>query len=320
MRCGKAFVAVVFCLAGSVAHAQATTLPRLEQLPSVGTALAEVTDLNTAFWEAFAARDLWSMGRLWEKSEDASAIFPATSAPLFGWENVRESFKRSFAHNRDIKIKPRVLGASVAGEVAWLVGAARFEAMQTQTGQPILVDRLLSTTILAKSEGRWRVVHFHAHVPDFALPDTTHHMPRPDVAVVRRPADDVERASMAFHDAFANQDLPGMVRVWADGDVSAIHPSNRTFFVGRDQVIASWERAFADIDTLQITSRTSVKKARGSMAWLVEASEFHAVPANMGSTMHLHNVLSTQIFARDGGQWRMTHYHGQIGFSFDHAD
>jgi hypothetical protein len=36
--------------------------------------------------------------------------------------------------------------------------------------------------------------------------------------------------------------------------------------------------------------------------------------------MHLHNVLSTQIFEKCEGQWLMVHYHGQIGFSFDHAD
>jgi hypothetical protein len=125
---------------------------------------------------------------------------------------------------------------------------------------------------------------------------------------------------MAFHDAFANQDLPEMVRVWAAGDVSAIHPSSRTFFVGREQVVASWERAFADIEALQITPRMSVRKARGSTAWLVEVREFHALPADIGSTMHLHNVLSTQIFLRDDEQWRMTHYHGQIGFSFDDPD
>ena len=87
-----------------------------------------------------------------------------------------------------------------------------------------------------------------------------------------------------------------------------------------DQVAASWERAFSDLDTLQVKPRTTVKKAWGSVAWLVDASEFHAVSANMGSTMHLHNVLSTQIFTKRSWQWLMAHYHGQIGFAFDHAD
>jgi hypothetical protein len=84
--------------------------------------------------------------------------------------------------------------------------------------------------------------------------------------------------------------------------------------------MASWRQAFADIDTLQINPRTVSKKVRGRIAWLVGASEFHVVPAAMTSTMHLHSVLSTQIFEARDGHWLMIHYHGQIGFSFEHAD
>lgn len=40
--------------------------------------LGQIRAGNERFWVAFAARDLWSIGRLWAKTDAVSAIFPMT--------------------------------------------------------------------------------------------------------------------------------------------------------------------------------------------------------------------------------------------------
>jgi ketosteroid isomerase-like protein len=112
-----------------------------------------------------------------------------------------------------------------------------------------------------------------------------------------------------------------MSREWAqDEDVSAIHPSSPAPFLGRDEVIRSWKQAFTDIEAVFIRPRLAIRHQLGSVAWVVDMNEFHALLAEGSTAKHLHNVLSTQIFERREGQWLMVHYHGQIGFSFGHAD
>jgi ketosteroid isomerase-like protein len=285
--------------------------------------LGQIRAGNERFWAAFAARDLWSIGRLWAKTDAVSAIFPAGSTPFVGWDNIRESFRRSFAHNRDVRVDAQVVSVRAEGTAAWLVDAVRFEAVQTQTGQPVVMDRILGTKLFERSgDGQWRLIHLHVHFPGFSIPNPTQHKPMKLEPSVQPPAhDDVARASAAFYDAFTTRDLEAMARVWApDDDVSAIHPSTPAPFLGPGEVMKSWKQAFSDIEMVHIRPQFSIQHVSGSVAWVVDMNEFHALLAERTSPVHLHNVLSTQIFVRREGQWLMVHYHGQIGFSFDHAD
>src|ERR1700722_13234734 len=140
-----------------------------ETRPPEGT-LGEIRAVNERFWAAFAARDLWSIGRLWAKTDAVTAIFPADSTPSVGWENIRESFRRSFAHNRDVRVDAQVVRVGAEGNAAWLVDAVRFEAVQTQTGQSVVMDRILGTKLFERSgDGQWRLIHFHMHFPGFSI-------------------------------------------------------------------------------------------------------------------------------------------------------
>jgi hypothetical protein len=51
--------------------------------------LGQIRAGNKRFWAAFAARDLWSIGRLWAKTDAVSAIFPAGSTQVVR-ENIRD--------------------------------------------------------------------------------------------------------------------------------------------------------------------------------------------------------------------------------------
>jgi ketosteroid isomerase-like protein len=288
---------------------------------STEAALDEVRAANEQFWRAFSARDLWAMGRLWARTEDVSAIFPAGSTPFVGWENIRESFRRSFAHNRDIKIDSHVVDIHAEGGVAWLVDSVRFEAVQTQTGQPIVMNRMLGSKVFERSGDTWRLVHFHAHFPGFAIPEETQDGQADAEARVEPPSADIARVSATFYDSFSKRDLAAMAREWAtDNYVSVIHPSNPAPFRGPEEVIASWKQTFSEIGAIHIRPRSVIWHVVGSVAWAVDMTEFCVVPAESAAPVHVRHVLSTQIFEKRRGQWLMVHYHGQIGFSFDHSD
>ena len=322
MRPGDALVAAVpLSLMIVVAPRRLLAGDQPEGTQATEAALDEIRTANEQFWRAFSARDLWAMGRLWAKTESISAIFPAASTPFVGWENIRESFRRSFAHNRDIRIESHVVGLHAEGGVAWLVDSVRFEAVQTQTGQPIVMNRMLGSKVFERSGGKWLLVHFHAHFPGFAIPEQTQHGQADEEARVERPSDDIARVRVSFYDSFSDRDPEAMARVWAkDSYVSVIHPANPAPFLGPEEVITSWKHAFSELGAIHIRPRFVIWHVLGAVAWAVDMNEFHVLLAESSAPVHLHNVLSTQIFEKREGQWLMVHYHGQIGFSFDHSN
>jgi hypothetical protein len=124
------------------------------------------------------------------------------------------------------------------------------------------------------------LVHFHGHFPGFPIPGATQHMPLSQEPTEEQPSDDVARASTAFYADFAKQDLESMSRAWAHDDtVSAIHPSSPAPFLGRDEVMKSWKQAFTDIESVFIRHRFAIRHILGSVAWVVDMSEFHALLA-----------------------------------------
>jgi ketosteroid isomerase-like protein len=278
-------------------------------------AAEDVRAVNERFWRAYAERDLWAIDQLWAKGTPVSAVFPADDIVFVGSENVLDSFKRSFAHNRDITISSRVVSVRTQGDIAWLVSAVRFEAVQTQTSESIVMDPMLSTEIFQKANEEWSLVHFHAHFPRFAIPvfDETRTSLQ-DETTSQVALTDIARASTSFYNCLQSKDIDAMMLAWAPGDsVSAVHPKNPTVFLGRDEVHRSWQEAFSEIGSLRIKQRFTSRRAEGSVAWIVDLNEFDGSLTG-NDAIHMPSVLSTQIFTQRGDQWSMVHYHGHIGF------
>src|ERR1700761_831212 len=140
-----------------------TTEVRSEQAIKVGapdgTYRDQIGTIHSSFWKSFADSDLWTIGQMWDQSDKSiSAIFPAAATPAIGWDNVAESFRRAFSHNRDIKIDTRIVRIYRTGDLAWLISTVKFEAVQTQTGQPVLIKRMFTTEIFALRNGVWRLL------------------------------------------------------------------------------------------------------------------------------------------------------------------
>jgi ketosteroid isomerase-like protein len=302
-----------------VAATQARSEPAIAVAPA-GDIKDELAPLHRQFWKSFAERDLWQIGQLWAQTDPGiSAIFPASATPAIGWDNVAENFRRSFSHNRDIKADTRIIRATRSGDLAWLIGQVRFEAVQTQTGQPVIISRMLVTEIFAHRDGAWKLVHYHGHNPDFAPQMEGPASMTASGTIAKRSNSPVWIAYDKFGAAFQQRDLGAMFNVLdADGDVSALQPTSPVPFLGLENVLASWKKTFADIESLSFDPQVLELSETGTTAWVTDLSQFHIVFKNEPNEVrHFHNVMTTLIFRKQSGEWRLAHYHAHLGFSFD---
>ena len=317
----------------------------LDQMPAYGNeaATAEAAELkqaDTAFYRAFEQRNLWEMSQLWLQADYVSAIHPAHATPFLNWDNVRMSWRQTFAHNRDIKIRQRAGFVHSIGSVAWVIDSTRFESIQTQTGQPILMDNVLATKIFEKHGNQWRLVHYHAHLPNLDMQAQAHEHSDIRGKATAGLADGITQATSDFYKAFAQRDLGAMGQVWAQSDyVSAVHPDYPAPFLGWDQVKTSWRQTFAysrdirihpyvaenpisgpgsgmfataQFDPIGHWPALHVRNA-GSVAWIIDSIRFDAVQTETRQPIHIDNVLTTQIFEKHQDTWLLVHFHAHRG-------
>jgi len=292
-----------------------------DSIAEAGRVDTQLTDelklANEAFIDAFVNRDIWAMGQLWAKEEYVSAILPATGKPAYGWENVRKSWQQTFDHNRDIKIKS-LAGLILAqgdkeGDLAWIVDSTQFESFQTQTGQPVMLPNVLTTKVFERRDGKWLLAHYHAHQPRLNPPTATHEESGSG-ALVSDVAPELRAVDERFYQALRDRDLQAMNEIWSPSEsVTAIQPEGQIPFMGRDNVMASWERLFDYNKTIQIppVSQSTIHLA-GNKAWLVGSYQA-GLTRKSGEYVHLPDVLVTKLFEKENGTWRLVHYHAHIG-------
>jgi uncharacterized cupredoxin-like copper-binding protein/ketosteroid isomerase-like protein len=294
----------------------------------VGNAIAragavdtQVTDelklANEALQKAFIDRDIWAMGQLWEKADFVSSIFPAGAKASFGWDNVRRSWQQTFDHNRDIKIKSLAGLILPQGEeendIALILDSNQFESFQTQTGQPVMMPNILATKIFQRRSDKWLLVHSHAHQPGLKPPTAGDEEvgTRPLVSTV---APELHAADLQFYQALRDRDLVAMDKVWSPGDaITAIQPEGNVPFIGRANVMKSWQQLFDFNKNVQIPRVTQgMVHVAGEKAWIVGSFEA-GLTRQTGEFVHLAEVLTTKVFEKRGNEWFVIHYHGHIG-------
>ena len=133
---------------------------------------------NLAFYEAFSARDPEWMKNVWLQSPSVICIHPSHS-PLIGSNSIIDSFSKMF--DNGIKNTSRIRGGkstagsfmtptniralSVRGTTASLVCDEEVYAKGTlgeSEQDRALVNKLLTTNIFRKIDGKWKMVHRHA--------------------------------------------------------------------------------------------------------------------------------------------------------------
>ena len=109
--------------------------------------------------------------------------------------------------------------------------------------------------------------------------------------------DAVLSANLEFYRAFTNRDTAAMERLWAaEAPVVCIHPG-WTPLAGRAAVLQSWRDILANPESPHVMCHDDRVFLYGDMAIVLCEEEL--------DTGHL---AATNIFAREGDQWRMVHH------------
>ena len=109
--------------------------------------------------------------------------------------------------------------------------------------------------------------------------------------------DAVLSANLEFYRAFTNRDTAAMERLWAtEAPVVCIHPG-WTPIAGRAAVLRSWRDILANPESPHVMCHDDRVFLYGDVAIVLCEEEL--------DTGHL---AATNIFAREGGQWRMVHH------------
>ena len=130
-----------------------------------------------------------------------------------------------------------------------------------------------------------------------------------EIKVMHRRADEVRQASDRFYAALnhgVSGDSGPMVAVWAHGgDVTTMHPIGQRE-VGWDQVRPAWEMAASAFTGGQIRLRDQLIRVGADLAYEVGVEEGEAMLAGERVTL---NQRVTNIYRREGGEWKMVHHH-----------
>jgi len=108
--------------------------------------------------------------------------------------------------------------------------------------------------------------------------------------------DAVLAANAAYYEAFAFGDFAAMSKVWAEDNVSCIHPGWPAL-TGRQAILDSYRQIFNNPNHERIEPRNETVMIDGNEARVL-CVEFVSGTA----------LATTNLFARVGGAWRMTHH------------
>ena len=117
---------------------------------------------------------------------------------------------------------------------------------------------------------------------------------------------EVVEANARFYRAFETLDIAEMDRVWAHGEhVKCVHPG-WPLLSGWDAVRESWAAIFENTAEMRFTLSNVQAMVGGDLAW-VSCTE--NILSDVGGRVSVTAILTTNLFERDGADWRMVHHH-----------
>ncbi len=114
-----------------------------------GSAAMDVLEANSAFYAAFAARDVEAMDALWARQAPVACAHPGWDA-LRGRDEVMESW-RAILLGGAPQIACTRASAQVLGDVAYVV-----------CHEQVAGGLLVATNVFVREDGEWRICHHHA--------------------------------------------------------------------------------------------------------------------------------------------------------------
>ena len=116
----------------------------------------EVLASNEAFYEAFNARDVEAMDRLWAEQAPVVCLHPGSTA-LHGRSQVIRSWRSILASSGAPHVSIDGERVVMLGETAMVLCYERVTDPDSGTGAV-----LAATNVFVRESGEWRLVHHHA--------------------------------------------------------------------------------------------------------------------------------------------------------------
>ena len=110
--------------------------------------------------------------------------------------------------------------------------------------------------------------------------------------------EDILAANAAYYEAFASADFEKMSRIWADQDVTCVHPGWLAL-VGRPAILKSYRNIFTNPNRQRIEPHNAMAMVLGDEGRVI-CIEL------IGGTAHA--LAATNWFRRVKGTWRMIHH------------
>ena len=107
---------------------------------------------------------------------------------------------------------------------------------------------------------------------------------------------ELEAANAAYYAAFASRDVAAMSRLWADNDISCIHPGWRAL-VGRRDVVESYRLILSNPNQARVDHRDVISFLHGDEGRVL------CVESVAGGAL-----AATNLFRRVAGFWRLVHH------------
>lgn len=118
----------------------------------------KVLAVTRRFYAAMESLDLDQMDQVWLHEDWVRCLHPGWE-PLFGWGEVRESWRRIFENTDRMQVVVDEVAVRVEGKMAWV------EALEHVTSafeNGFSAARVQVTNLFVERDGNWYMVHHHA--------------------------------------------------------------------------------------------------------------------------------------------------------------
>jgi ketosteroid isomerase-like protein len=127
-------------------------------------------------------------------------------------------------------------------------------------------------------------------------------------------AESVRAANAAFYAAFEQRDLDAMAEVWERSERASVTHPGWPRLSGWGKVAGSWDAIFRHTPFIQFVLTDERVDVAGDTAWVTldenilqtAGAEEDAGDAPLSGA----RVAATNVFVRDGEEWRMVMHHG----------
>jgi ketosteroid isomerase-like protein len=128
-------------------------------------------------------------------------------------------------------------------------------------------------------------------------------------------AEEVRAANAAFYAAFEARDMDAMAEVWERSERASVTHPGWPRLSGWGRVAGSWDAIFRHTPYIQFVLTDERVDVAGDTAWVtLDENILQAGAPENGSDEQAPlsgaRVAATNVFVRDGAEWRMVMHHG----------